>query len=135
MAATYPGFEVTEDRVAVWFGAFRDVETSELEKALKKFIREDKSAFAPTPGQLFALMPNQVLPERRTQARTEEDKFKSKARIFNQIRRDLERGFATILTSANDHEDRLTLAPLDDCVVIGTWNWQGQSIPRHGLRA
>lgn len=132
MAATYPGFEVTEDRTAIWFSAFREIPAAAVSKALKQFIREDKSAFAPTPGQLFALLPADVKHEAPVE-RSDSEKYDTRARLFEQIRRDWEDGFATIRRPLKDNQrfDKMILVPLNKCFEVGTWNWEGDRIPRY----
>ena len=57
VAGTYSGFVPTEDSVDAWRDALGDRSFEDVRAALSAFIKRNKKAFAPSPGELLALLP------------------------------------------------------------------------------
>lgn len=130
-SATYPSFELTKDRSDLWWSIFKDDEPDRFMEAARRFIRENTSGFAPIPAQILELFPRR----KTSTVRTQEQRAADKKRIFNRIKADYALGLATIREDWNEREAVLYTVPLSRAVQIGTWTWDGETIPRFGLLA
>lgn len=57
IAGTYAGFNPTDDSVDAWEDALGDRTFEDVRQAFSAFVRRNKKAFAPSPGEILALLP------------------------------------------------------------------------------
>lgn len=57
IVALYQSFKPDAEMRDQWHGVFADVPAQAVDKALTKYARVNSKGFAPTPGELFILLP------------------------------------------------------------------------------
>lgn len=57
ISATYPSFLPNPESVGAWQDAFIDRSFGDVRGAFVLFVKRNKKAFAPSPGELLALLP------------------------------------------------------------------------------